>query len=59
LAGIRNAVKNGDIQDGDVVMAISTATGLKFTESAAGHLQHEIIEAKDCKTDTVAKIMDL
>lgn len=59
LAGIRNAIKSGHILHGETVVAVSTATGLKFTESAAGHLKQEIIDAKDCDTETVAKIMNL
>ncbi len=57
LAGVRNAVKKGWIKKGEKVVVVSTATGLKFTETAAAHLQSNIISAKDCKTETVAKII--
>lgn len=59
LAGLRNAVKCRSIKKGEKVVVVSTATGLKFTESAAAHLQDNIIHAKNCKADTVAKIMGL
>jgi len=32
---------------------------LKFTETAAAHLQHNIISAGDCRSETVAKIMNI
>lgn len=57
LAGARNAVKEGWIKKGERVIVVSTATGLKFTETAAAHLQHNIISVSDCKTETVAKII--
>jgi threonine synthase len=57
LAGVRNAVKAGWIKKGERVVAVSTATGLKFTETAAAHLQHNIISASDCRTETVAEIL--
>ena len=59
LAGVRNAVKEGLIKKYQRVVVVSTATGLKFTETAAAHLQHNIISASDCRTETVAKIMGL
>jgi threonine synthase len=39
------------------VVVVSTANGLKFTESAVLGLEKEIIDAPDCRTETVAKIM--
>lgn len=57
LAGIKLAVESGQIAPGSRVVAVSTANGLKFTESAAKDLQGTIIDAKDCKTETVAQIM--
>lgn len=59
LAGVRNALKKGWIKKGEKVVVVSTATGLKFTETAAKHLKHNIISAKDCKTNTVAKILNV
>lgn len=57
LVGVRNAVKEGWIKKGERVVVVSTATGLKFTETAAAHLQHNIISASDCKTEIVAEIL--
>jgi threonine synthase len=57
LAGVRNARREGWIHKGSRVVVVSTATGLKFTDSAAASLQNNIISAADCKTDTVAKIL--
>jgi threonine synthase len=57
LAGVRNARKQGWIRSGSRVVVVSTATGLKFTESAAANLQKNIITAEDCQTKTVAKIL--
>ncbi|MDP3052637.1 MAG: threonine synthase [bacterium] len=59
LAGIRNAVNKGWIKKGKRVVVVSTATGLKFTETAAAHLEKNIISAKDCRTETAAKILNL
>lgn len=59
LAGVKDAVAKGLIKKGEKVVVVSTATGLKFAESAAAHLQDTIVEAKNCETDTVAKILDL
>ncbi|MDD5341150.1 MAG: threonine synthase [Patescibacteria group bacterium] len=59
LAGVRNALKCGQIKAGERVIVVSTATGLKFGESAAANLKSNIINATDCKISTVAKIMEL
>jgi len=59
LTGVRNAVKKNWIRKGEKVVVVSTATGLKFTETAAAHLQHNIISAKDCRTETVAEILNI
>lgn len=58
LTGVRNAVRKGWIKSGERVVVVSTATGLKFTETAAAHLQNNIITAKDCHTETVAEILN-
>jgi threonine synthase len=57
LAGVRNARRLGWISSGSRVVVVSTATGLKFTDSAAASLQDNIISAQDCRTETVAKIL--
>jgi threonine synthase len=59
LAGVRNARRQGWIQGGSRVVVVSTATGLKFTDSAAANLQNNMISAKDCRTETVAKILKI
>lgn len=59
LDGVRSAVKNGWIKKGEKVVVVSTATGLKFTGSAAANLQKNIINAKDCHAKTVANILEL
>lgn len=57
LAGLRQAVLDGAIPYGSRVAVVSTADGLKFTESATDHLIGNIIEAKDCEPSTVEKII--
>jgi threonine synthase len=59
LAGVRNARRQGWIHAGSRVVVVSTATGLKFTDSAAANLQRNIISSPDCKTETVAKILKI
>lgn len=59
LAGVRNAVRKGWIKKGERVVVVSTATGLKFTDSAAANLEKNIINAGNCKPETVAKILGL
>lgn len=59
LAGIREAVLRGTVKKTDTIVAVSTATGLKFTESATRHLEGEIVRLQDCKTSSVAKILQL
>jgi len=59
LAGVRNAVRKGWIKKGESVVVVSTATGLKFTESAVAGLQDNIISLNDCKTKTVAGVLGL
>ena len=56
LAGVRNAVRERVIKPGQRVVVVSTATGLKFTQSVANRLQGEIVEA-GCATATVANIL--
>lgn len=57
LAGVKLAVERKALKKNERVVVVSTATGLKFTESAAQGLEKTILEAKDCKTETVAKLM--
>lgn len=59
LAGVRNALREGWIQSGSRVVVVSTATGLKFTDSAAANLQGSITSAPDCRTETVAGILQI
>ncbi len=59
LAGVRNARREGWIRSGARVVVVSTATGLKFTDSAAVNLQSNIISAEDCRTETVARILKI
>jgi len=59
LAGIKLAVEEGIIEKDSSIAVVSTANGLKFAESAAAGLMKEIIPARDCQTETVAKIMGL
>jgi threonine synthase len=59
LAGVRNALARGYIKPGEMVVVVSTATGLKFTESAALHLQNQIVQLADCSAGGVAKILGL
>jgi threonine synthase len=59
LAGVKLAVESKRIPKNARVVVVSTANGLKFTESAAAGLEKAIIEADDCETKTVAKIMGL
>jgi len=59
LAGVKQAVEAGIIKPNSSIAVVSTANGLKFTESASANLMKEIIPARDCQTETVAKIMGL
>jgi len=59
LAGVKRAIEDGTIVKGSTIAVVSTANGLKFTESAAAGLMKNIIPAKDCHTETVAKILGL
>jgi threonine synthase len=59
LAGVRNARRQGWIRSGSRVVVVSTATGLKFTDSVGATLQKDILTAGDCKTETVAKILKI
>lgn len=59
LEGVRRAVKDGIIAKGARAVVVSTANGLKFTESASTKLLGNIIEAPDCKLSTVANILNL
>ena len=57
LAGVKLAIAQKRIDPEQRIVVVSTATGLKFTESAAESLQKTIIKAPDCRTETVAKII--
>jgi threonine synthase len=57
LAGVKLALQDKTIRKHSTVVVVSTANGLKFTESAVLGLEKEIIDAPDCRTETVAKIM--
>jgi threonine synthase len=57
LAGIKLALQQKAIRKKERIVVVSTANGLKFTESAAQGLEKNIHEAVDCKTETVAKLM--
>jgi threonine synthase len=59
LAGVKLAVARRHISKNSRVVVVSTATGLKFTESASAGLMKNIISAKDCQVETVAKILGL
>ena len=59
LAGVRKAVNKGWIKKGERVVVVSTATGLKFTETAVVNLQQNIIFAADCRTETAARILGI
>ncbi len=59
LAGVKLAIENGQIDRDERVVVVSTANGLKFTESAVTGLEDQIIEAGDCNTSTVEQIMGL
>lgn len=59
LAGVKQAVESGRIKRGATIVVVSTANGLKFTESASANLIKNIISAKNCQTETVADILGL
>lgn len=59
LAGVKLAVADGTIPKGNRVVVVSTANGLKFTESATAGLEQNIIHAHNCDIETVANIMGL
>ena len=57
LAGVKLAIEQGDILPDERVAIVSTATGLKFTESAAEGLMDTIMYADNCGADTVMKLI--
>jgi threonine synthase len=57
LAGVKLAVNKGDIRGFDRVAVVSTADGLKFTDSAAQDLMGNIIKAKSCRPEEVADLL--
>lgn len=59
LAGVKLAVESKQIPKYSRVVVVSTANGLKFTESASSDLEDTIVSAKDCRAETVAEIMGL
>ena len=59
LAGIRNALRDGYIFKDETIVVVSTATGLKFTDSAVKNLQGNIIRANSTSTKEIAKILGL
>lgn len=58
MAGLRKAVRLGIVKRGERVLIISTADGLKFTKPFMS-MEGKIIESPDCKTETVAKLLNL
>lgn len=59
LAGLRHAVKSGQLTAGQRVVVVSTADGLKFTGPFINAFPDYVIKAPDCRTETVAKILNL
>lgn len=59
LATVKRAVVRGLIKPGQRVVVVSTATGLKFTESTAQDLEAQIVKAETCETNEVADILEL
>ncbi|PLX20864.1 threonine synthase [Candidatus Parcubacteria bacterium] len=57
LAGVKNAVKNGWIKAGDRVAVVSTANGLKFTESASENPDRRMIDSSDCSVESVLDLI--
>ena len=57
LAGVKLALQSKAIKKNERVVVVSTANGLKFTESAVSGLEKNIVDAGNCRTETVAKIM--
>lgn len=57
LAGVKLAVANKNLERGARVAVVSTADGLKFTDSAARDLLGNIVKAKSCRTDEVAALI--
>ena len=59
LAGVRNAVLKGIIAKDESVMIVSTATGLKFTDSAVRGLSKQIICLDKISVPKIAKILKI
>ncbi len=57
LAGVKLAAANGQIDRDARVAVVSTANGLKFSESAAVGLEKTIVKAKSCQTEEVADLI--
>lgn len=59
LVGIKKSLQSGLISKDDSIVCISTATHMKFPEILPRHRKMDMVIANDCRTDTIAKIMNL
>jgi threonine synthase len=57
LAGLRQAVRRGFVKNGQRVVVVSTATGLKFAHVPIQFGKNLAIDAKSCETEEIAKII--
>ena len=58
MAGTRYAAEIGLIKPGERVVIVSTADGLKFTKPFMD-IKADVIEAPDCRKETIAEILGL
>ena len=59
LAGVRSAVRKKTIKRDDIVVVVSTATGLKFTDSIARKFGKRIIKLDKASAAKVAKVLKI
>ncbi|NUM25429.1 MAG: threonine synthase [Candidatus Buchananbacteria bacterium] len=59
LAGLKKAVSRGLVHEGETVVVICTADGLKFSQPFLEPKGTQPVLADDCQPDTVARLMKL
>jgi len=59
LAGLKRAINQGFIENGERVVVVSTADGLKFTHPFHSYFEGKFTRASNCQTETVANILGL
>lgn len=59
LAGLRSAVRDGYVKNGETAVVVSTATGMKFADVYTQRVRHSIERSPDKDPRSVAKMLGL